>query len=312
MLPPSRLPVTLNLRRIIGLALVLLALAGCSMVRLAYDQAPNLVYWWIDGYVDVSGEQAPRVREAVDRWFVWHRRTQLPEYAALLARAQREITEPTTPAAMCAWTTEAERRIDGALEEAVPAAAELLLGLAPEQVQHIERRMVKANRELRADYLQADAAERKRASLDRSVARFETLYGRLEANQRERLAGLLAASTFDPERWVTERQLRQRDILRALAAVSAAARGTDRAAAVLRAQAAVRSLTARSTRSPRPGYASYQQRLVQDNCALAATMHNAMTPAQRQAARARLTGWEEDVRALIATAPSGGNGNSSR
>ena len=314
MLPPSRLPVTLNLRRIIGLALVLLALAGCSMVRLAYDQAPSLVYWWIDGYVDVSAEQAPRVREAIDRWFAWHRRAELPEYAALLARAQREVSEPMTPAAMCAWATEAERRIDGALEEAVPAAAELLLGLTPEQVQNIERRMAKANRELRADYLQADAAERQRALLDRAVARFETLYGRLEANQRKRLAALLAGSTFDPERWIAERELRQRDILRALATVSVAARGADRAVAAQQAQAAARTLTERSTRSPRPGYRAYQQRLVQDNCALAATMHNAMTPAQRQAARAKLKGWEDDMRALIAAAPTGGNsnGNSSR
>ena len=312
MLPPSRLPVTLNLRRIIGLALVLLALSGCSMVRLAYDQAPNLLHWWIDGYVDVSGEQTPRLRDGIDRWFAWHRRTQLPEYAALLARAQREITEPMTPAAMCAWSAEAERRIDGALEEAVPAAAELLLSLTPGQLQHIERRMAKANEALRADYLQADAVERQRASFERAVARFETLYGRLEADQRERLAALLAGSTFDPERWIAERQLRQRDILRTLATVSGAARGADRAVAAQQAQVAVRTLAERSTRSPRPGYRAYQQRLVQDQCTLAAAMHNAMTTAQRQAARAKLKGWEDDLRALAATATTGGNGNLSR
>jgi hypothetical protein len=37
-------------------------------------------------------------------------------------------------------------------------------------------------------------------------------------------------------------------------------------------------------------------------------MHNATTPAQRQHARDKLKGWEEDVR-LIAAAPAGGNGN---
>jgi len=294
-----------KLRRIIGLAVVLLALAGCSMVRLAYDQAPNLVYWWIDGYVDVSGEQTPWLRDAIDGWFAWHRRSQLPEYAALLARAQREVLEPTTAARMCAWSAEIERRVDLALEAAVAPAAELTLTLTPEQLQHVERRMGKDNEEARADFLQADAAERQAASLKRTLGRFEMLYGRLDAAQRERLATMLAASTFDPERWLAERRARQRETLQALAMVSTAARnGGDRDALLRQAEAAVRMVVERSMRSPRPEYRAYQQRLKHDNCLLAANMHNAMTPAQRQAARAKLKGWEDDVRSLMATTTS--------
>jgi len=302
-----------KLRRIIGLALLLLALGGCSMVRLSYDQAPNLLYWWVDGYVDATGEQTPRLREGIERWFVWHRRSQLPEYAALLVRAQREVLEPTTAGAVCAWQAEAERRLDTAIEEAVPAAAELMLSLTPEQLKHIERRMAKVTEEMRADFLQADPAERRAASLKRSVERFETLYGRLDAAQRERLGALLAASTFDPERWLAERQLRQRDMLRTLASVSAAARaGGDRGAALQRAQASVRVIAERTTLSPRPDYRAYQQRLTQDNCQLVANMHNAMMPAQRQAARAKLKGWEDDLRALIASAAGNDSGAANR
>jgi len=314
-MPLSLLPIALfKLRRIIGLALLAvasaLALAGCSMVRLTYDQAPNLVYWWLDGYVDVSGEQTPKLREAIDRWFAWHRRSQLPEYAALLARAQREIVEPITPAAMCAWAAEAEKQLDLALEGAVPAAAELMLTLTPEQVQHIERHMAKGNAEARDDFLQADPNERKAASLKRSLERFENLYGRLDGGQRDRLDALLAKSSFDAERWLAERRLRQRDMLQTLTTVSAAGRaGGDRAAALQQAQAAARVLIERSTRSPRADYRAYQQRLVQDNCALAATMHNAMTPAQRQSARVKLKGWEDDLRALIAAVASTANGS---
>ena len=313
LMPLSLLPAaTIKLRRIIGLALVLLLVAGCSMVRLAYDQAPNLVYWWIDGYVDVSGEQTPPLRDAIDRWFAWHRHTQLPDYASLLVRAQREVLEPTTPAAMCAWQAEVERRLDVAIEGALPAAAELMLGLAPEQLQHVERRMAKASGEMRADYLQANPAERKAKSLERTAERFEMLYGRIDAAQRERLAALLAASSFDAERWLAERRTRHREMLHAMTLASTAARsGADRNAALQQAQAAVRVIAERSARSPRTDYRAYQQRLTQDNCALAASMHNAMSPAQRQAARAKLKGWEDDLRTLIAVAPSGGNNNGS-
>ena len=52
-------------------------------------------------------------------------------------------------------------------------------------------------------------------------------------------------------------------------------------------------------------YRAYQVKLGDYNCAFAARIHNAMTPAQRQAARERLKGWEDDLRALTvaATAP---------
>ncbi len=292
---------------------LVLALGGCGMLRLAYDQAPTLLYWWIDGYADVSGEQTPKLREGIDRWFAWHRRTQLPDYAALLARAQREVLEPTTAAAACAWQADIERRLELAATEAVPAAAELMLSLSPEQLLHIERRMAKGLAEARADFLQVDLTERKALSLKRSVDRFETLYGRLDSAQRERLATALASSPFDPERWLAERELRQRDMLRTLATVSALGRaGGDREAARQQAQAAARSITERMTQSPRADYRAYQQRLRQDNCQLAASLHNATTPAQRQAARAKLKGWETDVRALIANPASVDNGSVNR
>ena len=298
---PLSLSSNLKLRRIIGLAVLLLSLAGCSVLRLTYAQAPNLAYWWIDGYIDVSGEQTPKLRDALERWFAWHRRTQLPDYAALLARAQREVLEPSTTAAMCAWTAEAQSRLDIALEAAVPAAAELMLSLTSEQLLHIERRFAKGNEEARADFSQADAAERKAVSFKRSVERFENLYGSLDAAQRERLATLLLRSSFDPERWLAERATRQREMLQTLAQLSASSRnGADRAAALQQAQAAARALAQSMTRSPRADYREYQQRLVQDNCAVAAAMHNTMSPAQRQAARAKLKGWEDDLRALAA------------
>ena len=298
----------LKLRRIIGRALLLpllLVLGACGTVRLAYDQAPTLMYWWIDGYADISSEQTPALREGIDRWFAWHRRTQLPDYAVLLARAQREVLEPTTAASACVWQADIERRLYGAAGEAVPAAAELMLSLSPEQLLHIERRMAKGLAKARAEFLQPDLAERKALSLKRSIDRFETLYGRLDSAQRERLSAALATSSFDPERWLAERELRQRDMLRMLASVSALGRTAgDREVARQQAQAAARSITERTTQSPRADYRTYQLRLRQDNCQLAAAMHNATSPTQRQAARSKLKGWEADVRALIANPAS--------
>ncbi|HET9977465.1 MAG TPA: DUF6279 family lipoprotein [Burkholderiaceae bacterium] len=276
----------------------MLLLSGCaSLLRVTYGQGPTLAYWWIDGYVDLNGEQTPRVRDALDRWFDWHRRVELPQYAALLARAQREVMEPITAQGMCAWRAEAERRLDAAVGEALPAAAALIVSLAPEQLRHMQAKLAKDGAELRREFAQADPVERQQRSFKRALDRFENLYGRLDDAQRARLAKELAASPFDADRWLVERERRAADMVRTLTAASA---GGD----LGQAQAAVRVLVERSLRSPRSDYRAYQERLMQDNCALAATMHNLTTPAQRRFARDKLKGWEDDLRALM-----GPNGN---
>jgi len=90
--------------------------AGCSSLRFGYQQGPDLAYWWLDRYVDFDDTQEPRAREAIAAWFRWHRSSQLPDYAALLARAQAEIAEPMSAARMCRWIDEVNARLDAAFE----------------------------------------------------------------------------------------------------------------------------------------------------------------------------------------------------
>ncbi len=297
----------LKLRWIIGLALALL-LAGCSVLRIGYSQAPSFAYWWIDGYVDLNGEQTLKLREAIDRWFEWHRRVEMPRYAALLARAQREVTEPTlTAAQLCYWRDEAQRRLDAALDEAAPALGTLVASLSVEQLRHMERKLDKDGEELKRDFAQTDKAERAKTSFKRTLERYENLYGTLDDAQRGKLRQLLAASPFDADRWLAERERRNRDLLATLMAVSTGSKGAE--AAQAEGRAAVRMLAEQALRSPRPEYRAYQARLAQENCALAAAMHNATTAAQREHARDKLKGWEEDVRLIAALANGAGNGS---
>jgi hypothetical protein len=291
-----------RVRWIIGAALAALLLAGCgSVLRIGYGQGPTLAYWWLDGYLDLDGAQSAKLREGLDQWFEWHRRTQLPDYAQALARAQREVMQPSTGAAMCGWRDELQRRLDTAVEQAAPTLAALMVTLTPEQLRHLEARLGKNGVEMRGDFAQADRAERAQSSFKRTLERYEMLYGRLEDSQRARLAQALAASPFDADRWLAERERRNADLVRTLGAVAASGDMTQ-------AQAAVRVLAERALRSPRADYRAYQERLTRENCALAAEMHNLMTPAQRGHARNKLKGWEDDLRLLAASPVNGANG----
>lgn len=278
-------------------ALLLLALGGCSALRLGYGQAPDLAYWWLDAYADFDEAQTLRTREGLRRWFEWHRRTQLPDYAQLLARAQAEAPGDATPDQACRWWDRLRERADLALGEALPHAAEVLPLLTAAQVRHVERRHAKTNDEFRRDYLDEDPARRLQANVDRAVDRAEMLYGSLDETQRERVARLVAGSPFDAEFWLSERRARQQEAAALLRRVIAEKPGRDATIAMLRVYAD------HLTRSPREDYRRYQQRLTQYNCAFAASVHNMATAAQRQTLAAKLKGWEGDLRALANDAP---------
>ena len=281
---------------IVALCGLLALTGGCSALRIGYGTAPDLVYWWLDGYADFNGNQTQRVRAAVAQWFGWHRRTQLPDYAAQLVRARSEVLADTTAARVCQWQAEAVKRAYTAFDRITPAAADLLLTLTPQQIQHIERHYAKKNDEFRDDFLQPDPRKRGQENVKRTVDRAETLYGSLDDTQRTRIAEALARSPFDADVWFAERRLRQQDALQMLRKLTGEPGNRDQA------QAALRAYAERLEHSPREAYRRYSDRLAEFNCAFAATLHNGTSAAQRRTAADRIAGWEGDLRAIAAAA----------
>ena len=267
-------------------------LGGCSAVRLSYGQGPLLAYWWLDSQVDFTAEQAPLVRSALADWFAWHRSTQLPDYAQALGELAAAAAGPVSPSQVCQQIEAWQRRAERAADRALPAAAEQVRTMTAEQLHHIERKQAERQKELAAEHLQADQAERQKAALARSLGRFESMYGTLDEAQRQQLAAALAASPFDPERWLSERRLRTADFLRNVRQWQA--EQADSATV----QAGLRRLAGEMLRSPRAEYRDYSQRLQAANCNLIAQLHNSANPAQRQRAVGRLQGWQADLQAL--------------
>jgi hypothetical protein len=270
------------------------ALSGCGAVRVAYNNAPTLAWWEIDSYFDFSREQAPAVKVAIDGFFDWHRSTQLPDYVALLSSAQAPLLDATTAAAACGWQARVTEALEPSIDKLLVQSADLVPGFSEAQFKHLEGRYAKAIDEMRKDFLQPDLAKRMAKSFKRAQDRAELLYGSLDAAQIRVIKEGVVASPFNPEAWMAERQRRQRDVVQTLRQLVADKADTDKRVAALRA------LVARQQRSPDPSYRAYQIKLADYNCALAAQIHNATTPAQRKKAQQTLKGWEEDLRALMA------------
>ncbi len=283
---------------IIGTAL--LALSGCSALRLGYGQAPQLAYWWLDGYADFTADQAPRVKAALAQWFNWHRSTQLGDYADWLARQARSAEHATTPEQVCRLSDELRERFNTALTQAIPLAAPLLPGLSAAQFKHIERRNQKALDEFLSEYAKGDSAERRSRQIKRATSRYEDFYGRLNDAQRGALADSVDNSPFSAEVALAERRERQAETMQALRQMA-----TEHSAHPDRAAAALHALAARMQRSPRAEYRAYERRLLDHQCQLVARLHNLSSPEQRGTLRAKFKGWEDDLRTLAAQPANG-------
>lgn len=299
-MPTSALPRRPGRPSIIAaLSLVLaLALSGCGMVlKLGYGQASPLAFRWLDRYADFDDAQSLRVRGALDDALAWHRRSQLPDYVQLLARAEAEIAADATPERMCAWAGEIRTRVDTVVQYLAPAIADVAVTLTPAQLARIEKRYAETNAEYRDEHLQKSRERRHRAAVKREIERAESLYGSIDDVQRELVDRAVAASPHDAEASYAERQRRQHDALALLRRLREVGPGGGDGVGQ------VRAYLLRYDQSPRESQRAYVEKLTAYNCAFASTLHNATSAEQRRVAAKNLRGYQTDLRALIGEAP---------
>ena len=279
--------------------LLALLLPGCSTVRLAYSNAPELSYWWLDSYLDLGEVQSFKVRADLATLHTWHRASELPAYVDTLDKLQRMGAANLHPEQVCDLYGELKTRYRALLEQLELPLVALAPTLKPEQLDHLARQFDKRNRKWRAQWLDRSPAERGELHLRQFVERAEMLYGRLEEPQLVLLRVSLAASGFDADLNQRETLRRQQDALQTLRSLQGGVQDA------LQARVAVRALLARSLDSPDPAHRSYVDKLALANCRALAALHNGATPAQRLKALETVRGYTADAQALLAPRPGG-------
>jgi hypothetical protein len=295
--PGQRPKPVFNKGRIIARGLLLtalaLVLAACSAVRLAYNQAPSLGYWWIDGYADLNDAQTTVLRRDIDGFFAWHRSSELPAYISRLQQWQQLAAADSNPDQTCVQFTQVQTAYLRMVDRALEPMARLATTLTPAQLQHMQRRYAKGNREFESDYVRVSAEERIDNLLERATDRYETLYGDLSDAQLKLLRERIRQSPFDGSRVNAERLRRQADLLKTLRELQPERNPT---AAVV----ALRGWHDRVMQSPTPGFPAYSDALVRSGCEQFAALHNTTTAEQRAHAVRVLKDYETDLRSLTA------------
>ena len=281
--------------RIIGtLALVLstLILGGCGVVKIGYNNAATLTYWWLDSYLDFETAQDATVRSGLDALLAWHRKTELPAYAMTLRKIQQLSSANVSPEQVCAINGEIRAHVQRSAEQSERLIAALIPSMKPEQYAHLARQFEKNNVKWREEWLDGSTEERSSKRLKKAVERAEMIYGRLEAAQLAALRQSVAVSSFDARLSYKEVQRRQQDSLQTLKDLTAAGAANPN----LRTE--ILAMIDRNLNSPDPAYRPYFEKMLQESCLTLANLHNSSSPKQRERALKKLQEYEADVKAL--------------
>ncbi|WP_310566830.1 DUF6279 family lipoprotein [Hydrogenophaga sp.] len=282
-------------------AVAALLLAGCSALRLGYQQAPSLIYWWVDGYADLDDAQSGRVRQDIDRFLAWHRQTELPAYADRLRQWRALAAADLSAEQVCAQTEVLRTVATRLIERGHEPLARLALSLTPAQLQHMERHQAKSNEGFEKDFLRGSAEQRLERRLERAVDRYETIYGALSNAQVAQVRQSLRDAPFDPARTLADRRARQAELLgliRQLQAAQAGRTAGDGPAPRAAAQALQAWLQRGLFAAPSAG--GEAAGWVRHGCQAFAALHNSTSAAQRQHAQQEIRRYEDDLRALAA------------
>ncbi|MGL4435505.1 MAG: DUF6279 family lipoprotein [Giesbergeria sp.] len=285
------------LRRALCLTILLvwgLLLQGCSAVKLAYNQVPQLAYWQLNRYLDLSDAQTDRVRSELDLLLQWHRSTMLPQHARLLQQVQQHLPGTVTPEQACRIYDDARIQLDAVWAQAEQQLLWLAPQLSPAQIRTLEMQQAQSNVDWKKQWLDASPEQMREQRYKQLLSRAETFYGTLDEPAREALRSYVARSSFDPQRSYVERLRRQKDLVEVLQGI--AQNGSDHQ----RTLGLLRGYRTRYNASPDPAYQRYAQRLVEEGCEAFARMHNAMAPVQRLQAVQSLKGYERDFWVLAA------------
>lgn len=285
-----------NFLRLCGIISLLAAAAllqACSAVKIAYNQAPQLAYLYLDGYADFNEVQSLQVRTDLTKFMAWHRQTQLPGYIDLLQKIQQKMPQDITAVQACDVFADVRQKALALTDYAEPATSGLAATLSAKQITVMERKFAKGNTTWREDYLEGSAKDLFEKRQKSAIKRADMLYGSVTDKQRSLIAQQIEKSQFKAAQSYAERQRRQKDIVQTLGKVIASPQ--DAATT----QGEVRSLLARSIASPDAAYKTYLETITQEGCASFAELHNATSAEQRKKAVEVLAGYEQDFKVLV-------------
>ena len=279
------------------LAVMLVIVAGCSGLRLAYNNGDTVLYWWLNAYVDLDRDQKGWVRDDIGKLFDWHRNTQLKDYVEILRTGQKQLQGNITQADLMADYSEIKQRTQALLLKATPELADLARSLKPEQITQMEKKFKSNNEDYRKKYLSGDQEKRQKLRYKKAMEQFELWFGSFSSEQEAIIRKASDARPLNNEIWLDERMRRQQNVLTLVKKVHQEKLGKEAAAALI--TTLIKDSFERLEHSERKAFFdAYESSTAQ----MILTVIKIATPAQKAHAVKRMQGWIDDFNSLATQA----------
>ena len=272
-------------------------LAACSSLRLAYNNGDTLLYWWLDGYVDLTSDQKGVVQKEIDKLFSWHRKTQLNDYVQILQTGQKQLAGNLTAADLQADYDDIKGRTQKLLLKAAPELAGLATSLEPDQIDNLEKKFASNLDDFRKKNMKGSKEDQQKFRYEKSMEQFELWFGKFSKTQEEEIRKASDARPLDNEIWLNERKRRQNAILTLVRKVKQ--EKLSKEATIPLINTLIKDSFNRLENSEHKQFFEASE---QGSLQLILTVVKIATPEQKAHAQKRMQGWIDDFRSLAAEA----------
>ena len=259
-------------------------LAGCTGLRLAYDNADTYLLFRAKSYLDLDAKGSDELDERIDEFFAWHRRTALPQYARISEEAAKRVTRGLSREDLVWGYDSLVAHARQSLRFAAERVAPLLDRLTPQQVAHMEKRFAEDNRKFAREYLRGSEAERRKRRARRLEERLEDWVGNLSRVQAEKVRQFSERTPLYDELRAKDRQRMQAEFVDMIRKREAQKRLPD--------------WIANWERGRDPAHLAASERFYQEYLALLLELDKTLAPEQRNRAAANFRRYAEDFRVL--------------
>lgn len=266
-------------------------LLSCSLVKTAYNKAPELAIWWLDDYFSLSQAQNLALKPALQNLHNWHRKSQLPNYLILLQDVQTSLTSDQLSAnTVCEKLDFVRINIQTLQMEAVPIIIEIAPSLSDKQLERFKQKLARRTEKWKNEWWQKTKPEQIETRLKKTTNLAQDMYGDLSESQINQLKHGVETAEINPEVSYKEIIRRNNDALDVLNKLQK----TANSAALLSQSekySLVKTSFERIQKSPDFNYQNFADALTKHTCETFSNLHNSTTTTQKLHAKNWLQGY---------------------
>lgn len=197
------------------LAAALTLVAGCSLVDVAYNNAPSLVAGRIDDAFDLDRRQLEQLEQRLEQFFAWHRANELSRYRELLQRAAADAADGVSADEFLALNADLRAAWRRSVEKAIDIIGDLATTLSPQQIEHFDRYYQETS-ERHRDYLDKSEQQREIHRVERALERLQDWFGEFDYGIEQKVRARLEQLPDGYLPWIDYREQRHRAVLAVL------------------------------------------------------------------------------------------------